>query len=138
MFRAWKVLLVLFLLVVVGLGFLWWRNRQPGVSVTLEPAPTAIGHGPRTVTLRLRAPSGPLAALEARVVQAGASKTVLTEEFPAGAPRDADRPLVLDAGALGLKEGPAEIQVFARDALWRPRADPAPRLVHGFTIDLCR
>jgi murein DD-endopeptidase MepM/ murein hydrolase activator NlpD len=136
MFRAWKVLLVLFLLLVVGLGFVWWRHRQPGVSVTLEPALTAIGHGPRTITLRLRAPAGPLASLEARVVQGGASKTVLTEEFPAGAPRDADRPLALNTSALGLKEGPAELQVFARDALWRPRADPAPRLVHGFTVDL--
>jgi len=136
MFRAWKVLLVLFLLVIVGIGFLVWRHRQPGVSVTLDPTLTAVGHGPRTVTLRLRAPAGPLASLEARVVQGGTSKTVLAEEFPAGAPRDADRPLAVDAGALGLKEGPAELVVFARDALWRPRPDPAPRLVHGFTVDL--
>jgi murein DD-endopeptidase MepM/ murein hydrolase activator NlpD len=136
MFRAWKVLLVLFLLVVGGLGFVVWRHRQPGVSVSLDPAPTAVGHGSRTLTLRLRAPAGPLRTLEARVVQGGASKTVLSEEFPGGAPRDADRTLALDVAALGLKEGPAELQVFARDALWRPRADPAPRLVHSFTVDL--
>ena len=136
MFRAWKLLLALLVLLVAAGGVVVWRQRQPGVSVTLEPAITALGHPKRTVTLRLRAPAGPLKSLEARLVQGGAARTVLTEEFPPGGPREADRPLALEAAALGLKEGPAELQVFARDALWRPRPDPAPRLVHRFTVDL--
>ena len=136
MFRAWKLLLALLVLLVAAGGFVVWRHRQPGVSVTLEPAITALGHPKRTVTLRLRAPAGPLKSLEARLVQGGAARTVLTEEFPSGAPREADRPLALETTALGLREGPAELQVFARDALWRPRPDPAPRLVHRFTVDL--
>src|SRR5262245_39600173 len=136
MFRAWKVLLVLLVLVLAAGGFVVWRQRQPGVVVTLEPALTALGHPKRTVTLRLRAPSGPLKSVEAQVVQGGSSRTLLTEEFPAGAPREAERPLTLEAAALGLKEGPAELVVLARDALWRPRPDPAPRLVHKFTVDL--
>lgn len=136
MFRAWKLLLALLVLLVAAGGFVVWRHRQPGVVVTLEPAITALGHPKRTVTLRLRAPAGPLKSLEARLVQGGVARTVLTEEFPSGAPRQADRPLALEAAALGLREGPAELQVFARDALWRPRPDPAPRLVHRFTVDL--
>ncbi len=136
MFRAWKLLLALLVLLVAAGGVAVWRQRQPGVSVTLEPAITALGHPKRTVTLRLRAPAGPLKSLEARLVQDGAARTVLTEEFPPGGAREADRPLALEAAALGLKEGPAELQVFARDALWRPRPDPAPRLVHRFTVDL--
>src|SRR5581483_3990135 len=117
--RLWMFWLVG--LVVLGLaggtGFIVWRQRQPGVSVTLDPTLTALGHGKRTITLRLRAPSGPLKTLEARLIQGGLSKTVLTEEFPAGAPREADRPLTLEAAAVGLQEGPAELQVFARDGL---------------------
>jgi murein DD-endopeptidase MepM/ murein hydrolase activator NlpD len=136
MFRAWKVLLALLVLLVAAGGYVVWRQRQPGVAVTLEPPLAALGHPKRTVTLRLKAPSGPLKSLEARVVQNGTSRTVLTEEFPAGAPREAERPLALEAAALGLKEGPAELVVLARDALWRPRPDPAPRLVHRFTVDL--
>jgi murein DD-endopeptidase MepM/ murein hydrolase activator NlpD len=136
MFRAWKVLVALLVLLVAAGGFVVWRQRQPGVVVTLEPPLAALGHPKRTVTLRLRAPAGPLKSLEARVVQGGNSKTVLTEEFPAGAPREAERPLTLEAAALGLKEGPAELVVLARDAVWRPRPDPAPRLVHRFTVDL--
>ncbi len=136
MFRTWKLLLALLVLLVAAGGFVVWRQRQPGVTVTLEPAITALGHPKRTLTLRLRAPSGALKSLEARLVQGGTARTVLTDEFPSGAPRVADRPLVLEAAALGLKEGPAELQVFARDALWRPRPDPTPRLVHRFTVDL--
>lgn len=136
MIRTWKLLLALLVLLVAAGGFVVWRQRQPGVTVTLEPAITALGHPKRTLTLRLRAPSGALKSLEARLVQGGTARTVLTEEFPSGAPRVADRPLVLEAAALGLKEGPAELQVFARDALWRPRPDAAPRLVHRFTVDL--
>jgi murein DD-endopeptidase MepM/ murein hydrolase activator NlpD len=136
MFRPWKILVVLFVLIVAAAAFVLWRDRQPGVSVTLEPAVAALGHSKRTVTLRLRAPAGPLKTVEARVTQGGQTRTVLTEEFPAGAPSGADRPLVLEAAALGLKEGPAELQVFARDALWRLRTDPGPRLVHRFTVDL--
>jgi murein DD-endopeptidase MepM/ murein hydrolase activator NlpD len=136
MFRPWKILLVFVLLLVLAVGFVIWRHRQPSVSVTLEPAPAMLGHAKRPVSLRLRAPAAPLRSVEARVVQGQATRTVLTEEFPSGAPREAERPLVLDAGALGLQEGPAELQVFARDRLWRPRPDSGPRLVHRFTVDL--
>jgi murein DD-endopeptidase MepM/ murein hydrolase activator NlpD len=136
MLRPWKVLLVLLVLLVAAGGFVMWRQWQPGVTVTLEPALAALGHPKRTVTLRLRAPAGPLRDVEARVIQGGVSKTVLSEEFPSGAPREADRPLTLEAAALGLKEGPVELQVFARDALWRLRPDPGPRLVHRFAVDL--
>ncbi len=136
MFRAGRFWLVLLVLVVLGGGFLLWRQRQPGVSVSLEPAPAALGHPQRTVTVKLSAPAGPLRSVEARVIQGGASRTVLSEEFPAPAPREAQKSLTLDAGALELKEGAAELVVFARDALWRPRPDPAPRLVHRFTVDL--
>jgi murein DD-endopeptidase MepM/ murein hydrolase activator NlpD len=136
MFRVWKLWLAALVLLVLAGGSVVWRQRQPLVEVSLAPPLVALGHPKRAVTLRLRAPAGPLRAVEARVVQDGNARAVLTEEFPAGAPREAERPLTLDAGALGLKEGPAELQVFARDALWRPRPDRAPRLVHRFMVDL--
>src|SRR3989304_1549769 len=103
MFRAWKLLLALLVLLVAAGGFVVWRPRQPGVRGPPEPAITALGHPKRTVTLRLRAPAGPLKSLEARLVQGGAARTVLTEEFPSGAPREADRPLALETAALGLR-----------------------------------
>ena len=136
MFRAGKLWLVVLVFLGLAGGFVVWRQRQPLVAVSLDPALIALGHPKRTVTLRLRAPAGALESVEARVTQDGNVRTVLTEEFPAGAPREAERPLTLDAGALGLKEGPAELQVFARDALWRPRPDRGPRLTHRFTVDL--
>ncbi len=136
MFRAGKRWLAVLVLLGLAGGFVVWRQRQPLVAVTLDPALSALGHPKRTVTLRLRAPAGALKSVEARVIQDGNVRTVLTEEFPAGAPREAERPLTLDAAALGLKEGPVELQVFAHDALWRPRPDRGPRLVHRFAVDL--
>jgi murein DD-endopeptidase MepM/ murein hydrolase activator NlpD len=136
MFRAWKVWLALLVLLAAGAGFVMWRQRQPLVAVTLDPALPALGHPKRTVTLRLRAPAASLASVDARVVQDGNVRPVLQEEFPAGGPREADRPVTLDAAALGLKEGPAELHVFAHDRLWRLRPDRSVRLVHRFTVDL--
>jgi murein DD-endopeptidase MepM/ murein hydrolase activator NlpD len=136
MLRTWKIWLVLVILLAVGGGVLVWRQRQPGVTVALDPAFGAIGHSKRAVTLVLGAPAGPLASVEVRVVQGATVKTVLNEDLSASASREGKVPVTLDAAGLGLQEGSAELQVFARDSVWRPRPDPAPRLVHRFAVDL--
>ena len=84
----------------------------------------------------LDAPAANLAAVEVRVVQGGAARPVLTEDLTAAASRTLRKPLTLDATALKLQEGPAELEVHARDTLWRPRPPRGPRLVHRFTVDL--
>jgi murein DD-endopeptidase MepM/ murein hydrolase activator NlpD len=134
--KRWKVWLVLLGLVAAGGAFLVWRQRQPGVRVTLEPALSALGHPSRTVTLVLDAPSAALAAVEVRVVQQGSVRTVLTEDLSPARVRTVRKPLTLDAGALKLQEGPAIIEVDARDGLWRPRPLRGPRLVQQLTVDL--
>jgi murein DD-endopeptidase MepM/ murein hydrolase activator NlpD len=134
--RLWKLWVVLAVALVALGGFAMWRQRQPGPSVALDPAITALGHDKRVVTIRLKAQAGTLASLKVEVVQDGAARTALQEDLAAADAEAAERPLTLDAAALGLKEGPAQLAVFARDGLWRPRPDPAPRLVHAFTVDL--
>ena len=134
--RLWKVWVALVVVLLAGGAFTVWRQNQPGPSVALDPAFTALGHPKRTVALKLKAPAGALASVKAEVVQGGTARTVLEEDLAAAGAAEAERPLVLDAPALGLKEGPAELVVFARDGLWRPRPDPGPRLVHRFTVDL--
>jgi murein DD-endopeptidase MepM/ murein hydrolase activator NlpD len=128
----------LFLVVVLlaGAGFLIWRQRQPAVRVTIEPALTALGHTARPITVVLDAPAANLAAVEVRVVQQGAARPVLSEDLTPAASRTLRKPVTLDAAALKLQEGPAEIEIEARDTLWRPRPPRGPRLVHRFTVDL--
>jgi murein DD-endopeptidase MepM/ murein hydrolase activator NlpD len=134
--RSGKVWLLLLVVLLAGGGFLVWRQRQPPVRVTLEPPFAALGHPARTVTLVLDAPAADLAAVEVRVVQQGAARPVLQEDLSGAATRTLRKPVTLDAGALKLQEGPAELEVEARDTLWRPRPPRGPRLVHRFTVDL--
>jgi murein DD-endopeptidase MepM/ murein hydrolase activator NlpD len=131
-----KLWLFLLLLLLAGGGFLIWRQRQPPVRVTIEPALAALGHTARPITVVLDAPAANLAAVEVRVVQQGTAHPVLTEDLSASATRTLRKPVTLDAGALKLQEGPAELEINARDTLWRPRPARGPRLVHRFTVDL--
>jgi hypothetical protein len=134
--RGWKVWLGLLVLAVAGAGFLVWRQQQPAVRATLEPPLATLGRPPRTVTLVLDAPAAPLAAVEVRVVQQGAARTVLAEDLATARTRSLRKSVTLDAGALKLHEGPAELEVSARDSLWRPRPPRGPRLTQRFTVDL--
>lgn len=134
--RSGKFWLLVLILLAAGGGFLFWRQRQPPVRAALEPAPAALGHSTRTIDLVLDAPAANLAAVEVRVVQGGAARPVLSEDLTAAATRTLRKPLTLDAAALKLQEGPAELEVDARDTLWRPRPPRGPRLVHRFTVDL--
>jgi murein DD-endopeptidase MepM/ murein hydrolase activator NlpD len=134
--RLWKLWVVLAVALLGAGAFAVWRQNQPGPSVALDPAFTALGHGKRAVVVRLKAQAGTLASVRAEIIQDGTSRTALQEDLSAADAEAAERSVTLDAGALGLKEGPAQLVVFARDGLWRPRPDPAPRLVHAFTVDL--
>jgi murein DD-endopeptidase MepM/ murein hydrolase activator NlpD len=131
-----KLWLFLLIVLLAGGGFLIWRQRQPPVRVAIEPAFTALGQPARPITVVLDAPAANLAAVEVRVVQQGTARPVLAEDLSGAATRSARRAVTLDAAALKLQEGPAELEVEARDTLWRPRPPKGPRLVHRFTVDL--
>jgi murein DD-endopeptidase MepM/ murein hydrolase activator NlpD len=133
--RGWKIWLVLLLVLGGAAGVVIWRQRQPGVTASLEPPPAALGHPPRAVTVVLRGVAT-LGAVEVRVIQQGHPRTVLSEDLSAGRSAEARRTVTLDAAALKLQEGPAELEVRARDTLWRLAPPDALRLVHRFTVDL--
>lgn len=131
--KLWLFLLVLLL---AGGGFLIWRHRQPPVRVAIEPPLAALGQSARAITVELDAPAANLAAIEVRVVQQGSARPVLSEDLTSGATRTLRKSVTLDATALKLQEGPADLEIDARDTLWRPRPPRGPRLVHRFTVDL--
>ena len=91
-----KLWLFLLLLLLAGGGFLIWRQRQPPVRVTIEPAPAALGHTARPITVVLDSPAANLAAIDVRVVQQGTVHPVLTEDLRASATRTLRKPVTLD------------------------------------------
>lgn len=133
--RILKIWLGFGILLALVIGVLIWRQRLPEPTVALDPPRALVGQR-TTLTLHLTAPSGRLRSVEARLVQAGQERTVLAERFPDPGPTETRRPLTLEAQALGLKEGSAELRVWAEDSAWRPWPSKAPRLVQALKVDL--
>jgi murein DD-endopeptidase MepM/ murein hydrolase activator NlpD len=104
-------------LVAVGVvAYLGWRQSVPGVQVVSSP-PALLGHK-TPVTVALQAARGNVARAEVRIAQ-GATPTVIARLENAPAPR-VELPLTIEPTALGVREGDAALEVWARDDFWRP------------------
>lgn len=115
--KGWLLVVLALLLVVVGsVSYLGWRQSVPAVRVTVN-APRFLGHK-TALTVVLEAARGNVARAEVRVVQGGAAAVVVKREAPAG--ERLELPVTVESATLGLKEGPATLEVWARDDFWRP------------------
>jgi murein DD-endopeptidase MepM/ murein hydrolase activator NlpD len=132
--KRWLLVVLLLLLAVIGsMSYLGWRQSVPGVrSLTLPPRFV----GQKTpLTLTLEASRGNVARVEVRIVQGGKSSVVTKREGPFG--WRAEVPVVLEGAALGLREGGATLEVWARDDFWRPlRFDERALASYTVTVDL--
>jgi murein DD-endopeptidase MepM/ murein hydrolase activator NlpD len=112
-------LVVFFVLLFAAVGavsYLGWRQSVRGVQATATP-PKTIGHR-ATMAIGLQAARGNVARAEVRILQAGRSAVILRHETPLG-PRG-ELSVVIEAAAIGLREGDATLEVWARDDFWRP------------------
>jgi murein DD-endopeptidase MepM/ murein hydrolase activator NlpD len=127
------VVLVLLLAVVGSVSYLGWRQSVPPPTVT-SPTPRGLGHK-TALPIRVEAAHGNVAGVEIRIVQGGKQAVVVRQDGALG-PR-VNLPATLEIGNLGLREGPATIEVRARDDFWRPIKLPE-RVVATWpvTIDL--
>jgi len=108
--------LLLLLAVVGSVSYLGWRQSVPGVHAVVTP-PRALGHK-TTLPLVVEAARGQVAHVEVRVRQGDKAVTALTQDGRFG--RRAEFPLTIESAALGLREGPATLEVWGRDDYWRP------------------
>ena len=134
----WKVRLWssgLLALAVAGiLVYLGWRQSGPGVEARVTPTPRFVGRS-TPLTLTLEAGRGRIAEAEVRLVQGTTVAVVMKQATPAG--RRLEIPITVEGGTLGLKEGGATLEVWARDDYWRPlRRNDAPAASVPVTIDL--
>ncbi len=126
------VLLVIFA-IVAPISYLGWRQTVPGVRAS-RALPRFIGQTP-AFTVTLEASRGNVTRAEVRVVQGGRPVTVAKSDAPLG-PR-AELPVRFETASLGLREGAATLEVWARDDFWRPfRGAERPIVSTPVTIDL--
>src|SRR5205814_7945386 len=115
-FKAGLLAVVLVVLAIVApISYLGWRQTVPGVRASVAVG-RAIGHTP-AFTVTLQASRGNVARGEVRVVQGGRAVSVAHSEAPLG-PRG-ELPVRFETASLGLREGAATIEVWARDDFWR-------------------
>jgi murein DD-endopeptidase MepM/ murein hydrolase activator NlpD len=115
--RIFLVLALIPLLTAVGVvAYIGWRQSVRGVQVTTAP-PALLGHK-TPVTFALQAPRGNVARAEVRVLQSGKTTVIARFEGPP-APR-VELPVTIEPTALGVREGEAALEVWARDDFWRP------------------
>jgi hypothetical protein len=132
--KAWVLFVLLLLLAVVGgVSYLGWRQSAPGVR-----APGALPRlvGQKTAfTVVLEAARGNVAQAEVRVAQGG--KPAVAARLEGARGRRVELPVTLDTAALGLREGGATLEVWARDDFWRPlRFEDRPLQSQAITVDL--
>ncbi|MHB8763692.1 MAG: M23 family metallopeptidase [Deferrisomatales bacterium] len=121
-------------LAALGLGYLGWRQSAPPVQGAFTPPLTHVG-GSTPLGLDLTAARGGVSWVQVRIVQGQTSAVVTEQSFPAGAPDRRNLALTLDGARLGLREGAATLEVYARDDFWRPLG-PAQAPVLSTTVDV--
>jgi murein DD-endopeptidase MepM/ murein hydrolase activator NlpD len=127
------VVLALLLVVVGSVSYLGWRQSAPAPTATVQGS-RALGRT-AAVTVVVEAGRGRVAAVEVRVVQGGKPVTAVAREGDLGA--RAQLPVTFEPGALGLREGPATLEIWARDDYWRPiRVAERALATAPVTIDL--
>jgi murein DD-endopeptidase MepM/ murein hydrolase activator NlpD len=118
----WKPWLILFsvpvILVVAAVSYFAWRQSVPGVRAELRPAPKFLGVK-TPLAVDLKAARGGVASVEVKVVQGTTSAVVAQQAFAAPA-TEQHVDLAVAGRELGLRDGPATIEVRARDGFWRP------------------
>src|SRR2546426_5992708 len=109
--KAWLVVVLLVLLAAIGsVSYLGWRQSVRGV-VSVTTPPRFVGHKTAFV-FTLEAARGNVARVEIRIIQGGSSSVVAKQEGTFG--QRVEVPFVLESATLGLREGSASLEVWAR------------------------
>ena len=130
--KSFVLVVLLLLLAVVGsVSYLGWRQTAPPPRVTSQP-PRVLGHK-TAVPITVEASRGNVAGVEIRIVQGAKQAVVVRQDGTIG--RRAELPAMLEVSNAGLREGPATIEVRARDDYWRPLTMPE-RVVASWPVSI--
>lgn len=135
--KTWLLVTLILSLVVIGaISYLGWRQTVPGVSATIVPPPRFVSLK-TTLALGLAAVRGGVKSFEVRIVQGSQKVTAAQQTFAPPLQNQQGVTLALEGRTLGLREGSATLEVYAKDGFWRPlRVDDRPLLSFPVTVDL--
>lgn len=135
--KSWVFVPLLLALIIVGsISYLGWRQSVAGVQARFAAPLTHLGVQ-TPLTLELSAARGGIAAVELRVAQGAKKATLFQKTFDPPLSNTRRLEVTAEGKALGLREGRATLEVFARDGFWRPlRIHDRPILVQPVTLDL--
>ena len=112
-------LLVLLLIIALGATVLWWLQSVPGVHAAFAPPVKYLGQKV-ALNLSLASARGGVESVEVSLVQGAKATKIGGEVFAPPLSPQRTLTITVDAKALGLQEGPAQLEVSARDGFWRP------------------
>lgn len=116
--KAFILVVLLLVLAVVGsVSFLGWRQTVPAPSVSAT-LPHAIGQK-ADLAVVVEAHHGQVALVEVRATQ-GMGKPIVVARKEGALGRRAEVAFTIEPAAVGLREGPATLEVWTRDDFWRP------------------
>jgi len=128
------------IVLVIGLVFFWRDRTAP--SIRLSPDITVLG-AKAAFTLTVSDPDSGLREVKATLRQGDLAKEILAQSFSRGSwlgggeTRQVEPTLTLEPGAWGFRDGPASLQITARDFSWGGFFQGhTARLTRDFRIDL--
>ena len=104
---------------IAVVSYFAWRQSVPRVRAELRPVPKLLGVK-TPLAVDLKAARGGVASVEVRVVQGTVNAVVAQQAFAAPPAAEQHLDLAVAGRDLGLRDGPATIEVRARDGFWRP------------------
>lgn len=135
--KTWLLVTLILSFIIVGtISYFGWRQSVPGVSAALMPPPKFIGLKTPLI-LGLAATRGGLQSFEVRLVQGTQKVTVVQQTFEPPLVNEKGVTVTVEGRSLGLREGAATLEVYAKDGFWRPvRLDDRSILTQPVTLDL--
>ncbi|HKI83198.1 MAG TPA: M23 family metallopeptidase [Candidatus Krumholzibacteria bacterium] len=134
--KALLQIVMVLIAILVGIGFLFLRQRVPPVTARFDPLPVALGNS-QELTLQLDAARGGVRSVRVELVQADRSLPLYAASFDSSGIDQRRLTFKVQPGLQNAREGDSRLEVYASDGFWRLKpVDKKPVLSVPVMVDL--